>query len=241
MDMENISYIGLSQQLSLQQQMNMTANNLANMSTPGYKAQQTLFSEYITQPRGGDVIRQSGNSGSYRNLSVGSMTQTHNPFDVALQNEGYFAVQTPGGIRYTRDGGFTLDANRQLVNKNGYPVMNENNEQIQVQQDATQIRITEDGEITSEAGTIGRIKVARFENQQLMTRTGENLFNAEGQGEIPAENVRIVQGFVENANVNPVIEMNRMIEVLRSYQSSQRMLQTDHERIRNTIQKLSQV
>lgn len=239
--MENISYIGLSQQLSLQQQMNMTANNLANMSTPGYKAQQTLFSEYVTQPRGGDVIRQSGNSGSYRDLSVGSMTQTHNPFDVALQNEGYFAVQTPGGLRYTRDGSFTLDANRQLVNKNGYPVMNENNEQIQVPQDATQVRITEDGEITSEAGTIGRIKVVRFENQQVMTRTGENLFNAEGQGEIPAENARIVQGSIENANVNPVIEMNRMIEVLRTYQSSQRMLQNDHERIRNTIQKLTQV
>lgn len=241
MDMENISYIGLSQQLSLQQQMNMTANNLANMSTPGYKAQQTLFSEYVTQPRGGDVIRQSGNSGSYRNLSVGSLTQTHNPFDVALQNEGFFAVQTPGGTRYTRDGSFTLDANRQLVNKNGYPVMNENNEPIQVPQDATQIRITEDGEITSEAGTIGRIKVARFANEQAMTRTGENLFNAEDQGELPAENARVVQGFVENANVNPVIEMNRMIEVLRTYQSAQRMLQTDHERIRNTIQKLTQV
>ncbi|MBW7910812.1 MAG: flagellar basal-body rod protein FlgF [Alphaproteobacteria bacterium] len=239
--MENVSYIGLSQQLSLQQQMNMTANNLANMSTPGYRAQQTLFSEYMTQPRGGDVIRQSTNSGSYRDLSVGSLTQTHNPFDVALQDRGYFVVQTPGGLRYTRDGSFTLDANGQLVNKNGYAVMNENNEPIQVQADATQIRITEDGEITSEFGTIGRIKVANVENEQAMTRTGENLFSADDQQEQPVENVRIVQGFTENANVNPVIEMNRMIEILRTYQSAQRMLQNDHERIRNAIQKLTQV
>lgn len=238
--MENIGYIGLSQQLSLQQQMNMTANNLANMSTPGYKAQQTLFSEYVMQPRGGDVIRQSTNSGSYRNLAVGSMTQTHSVFDVALQGKGYFAVQTPGGLRYTRDGAFTLDADRQLVNKNGYPVMNDNNEPIQVQQDATQIRITEDGEITSEFGTIGRIKVAMFDNEQAMTRTGENLFSAGDQDELPGQNIRIVQGFVENANVNPVVEMNRMIEILRSYQAAQRMLQNDHERIRNTIQKLTQ-
>ena len=238
--MENIGYIGLSQQLSLQQQMNMTANNLANMSTPGYKAQQTLFSEYVMQPRGGDVIRQSTNSGSYRNLAVGSMTQTHSVFDVALQGKGYFAVQTPGGLRYTRDGAFTLDADRQLVNKNGYPVMNDNNEPIQVQQDATQIRITEDGEITSEFGTIGRIKVAMFDNEQAMTRTGENLFSAGDQDELPGQNIRIVQGFVENANVNPVVDMNRMIEILRSYQAAQRMLQNDHERIRNTIQKLTQ-
>lgn len=239
--MENISYIGLSQQLSLQQQMNMTANNLANMSTPGYRAQQTLFSEYVSQPRGGDIIRQTSNSGSYRDLSVGSLTQTHNPFDVALQERGYFAVQTPGGMRYTRDGAFSLNADRQLVNKNGYPIMNENNEMIQVQADATQIRITEDGEITSEAGTIGRLKVVNFENEQAMLRTGENLFNPNGQDEIIVENVRIVQGFTENSNVNPVIEMNRMIEVLRSYQATQRMLQNDHERIRNTIQKLTQV
>ncbi len=239
--MENISYIGLSQQLSLQQQMNMTANNLANMSTPGYRAQQTLFSEYISQPRGGDIVRQANNSGSYRNLSVGSLTQTHNEFDVALQERGYFAVQTPGGIRYTRDGAFTLNAERQLVNKNGYPVMNENNETIQVQADATQIRITEDGEITSEAGTIGRLKVVNFDNEQDMLRTGENLFNPNGQAEVPVQNVRVVQGFTENSNVNPVIEMNRMIEVLRSYQSTQRMLQTDHERIRTAIQKLTQV
>lgn len=239
--MENISYIGLSQQLSLQQQMNMTANNLANMSTPGYRAQQTLFSEYVSQPRGGDIIRQTSNSGSYRDLSVGSLTQTHNPFDVALQERGYFAVQTPGGMRYTRDGAFSLNADRQLVNKNGYPIMNENNEMIQVQADATQIRITEDGEITSEAGTIGRLKVVNFANEQGMLRTGENLFNPNGQDEIIVENVRIVQGFTENSNVNPVIEMNRMIEVLRSYQATQRMLQNDHERIRNTIQKLTQV
>ncbi|MDY0008625.1 MAG: flagellar basal-body rod protein FlgF [Bdellovibrionales bacterium] len=239
--MENISYIGLSQQLSLQQQMNMTANNLANMSTPGYKAQHTLFSEYLTKPPGGDLIRQSTNSGSYRDLSAGSMTQTHNPFDVALQNDGYFAVMTPQGLRYTRDGGFTLNADSQLVNKSGYAVMNENNEPIQIQPEATQIRITADGEITSEFGTVGRIKVARFDDQQSMVRTGENLFDAQGQAEQPVGYVRMVQGFVENANINPVIEMNRMIEILRSYQSTQRMLQTDHERIRNSIQKLTQV
>lgn len=241
--MENIGYIAISQQMSLQQQMNMTANNLANMSTPGYRAQQALFREYVTTPQGspGEVIRQANNAGSYRDLRVGSMTQTHNPLDVALQDPGYFTVQSPGGMRYTRDGAFALNADRQLVNKNGYPIMNENNEPIQVQQDATQIRITEDGEITSEFGTVGRIKIVNFENEQSMIRTGENLFDAEGQPEQLLTNVRVVQGFTENSNVNPVIEMNRMIDVLRNYQSAQRLLQNDHERIRSMIQKLSQV
>jgi flagellar basal-body rod protein FlgF len=151
--MENIGYIGLSQQLALQQQMEITANNLANMSTPGYKAQQPLFSEYITNPRGGAPIHQSSNSGSYRDLSNGSLTQTHNPFDVAMQAEGFFTIQTPDGIRYTRDGGFSLNSERQLVNKSGFPVLNGNNEPLGIPADATQIRITEDGEITSEYGT----------------------------------------------------------------------------------------
>src|SRR5690606_31218919 len=119
LDMENVSYIGLSQQLSLQQQMEMTANNLANMSTPGYKAQHMLFTEYLSQPEKGETIRQAINRGSYRDLANGTMTQTHNPLDVALQDEGFFAVQTPAGIRYTRDGSFSFDSQRQIVNKSG--------------------------------------------------------------------------------------------------------------------------
>lgn len=239
--MENIGYIGLSQQLALQQQMEITANNLANMSTPGYKAQQPLFSEYITNPRGGAPIHQSSNSGSYRDLSNGSLTQTHNPFDVAMQAEGFFTIQTPDGIRYTRDGGFSLNSERQLVNKLGFPVLNGNNEPLGIPADATQIRITEDGEITSEYGTVGRIKVVEFENKQALTRLDNNLFDAGGQEEIIIEQPRMVQGAVENSNVNPVLEMNKMIEILRSYQMTQRMLQTDHERIRNAVQKLTSV
>lgn len=239
--MENIGYIGLSQQLALQQQMEMTANNLANMSTPGYKAQHPLFSEYITDPRGGAAIHQSSNSGSYRDLANGSLTQTHNPFDVAMQADGFFAIQTPEGIRYTRDGSFSLNSERQLVNKSGFAVLNNNNEALSVPADATQIRITEDGEITSEFGTVGRIKVVEFEDGQALTRLGNNMFDANGQAEIEIEQPRMVQGAVENSNVNPVLEMNKMIEVLRSYQMTQRMLQTDHERIRNAVQKLTSV
>jgi len=240
--MENISYIGLSQQMALQQQMEMTANNLANMSTPGYKAQHALFSEYLTKPDGAEPIHQSTNSGGYRDSSNGSLSQTHNPFDVALQDKGFFAVQgADGSINYTRDGSFGLNKDRQLVNKSGLPVVNDNNEPITVQADATQIRITEEGEITSEFGTIGRIKVVQFEDERTMTRIGDNLYDAQGQAEVVVTRPRIVQGAVENSNVNPVIEMNRMIEVLRVYQATQRMLQTDHERIRGAIQKLTSV
>lgn len=239
--MENIGYIALSQQLALQQQMEMTANNLANMSTPGYKAQHTLFSEYLTDPQGGVAIHQASNAGSYRDLANGSLTQTHNPFDLAMQAEGFFAIQTPEGIRYTRDGSFTLNNERQLVNKSGFAVLNGNDEAISVPADATQIRITEDGEITSEFGTIGRIKVVEFGDKQALNRLGDNLFDAGDQAEIAIEQPRMVQGAVENSNVNPVLEMNKMIEVLRSYQMTQRILQTDHERIRNAVQKLTSV
>lgn len=239
--MENISYIGLSQQLSLQQQMNMTANNLANMSTPGYKSQQVLFSEYLATPRGGDVIRQSTNSGSYRDLAVGSMAQTYSPFDIAIQGEGYLSVQAPAGIFYTRDGSMMLNEERQLVNKMGYPVLGDGGAPIVIPPEATQVSITPQGEISSEQGQIGRIGVFDFNNPQTMLRVGDNLFDANGDMAVPIENPRLVQGAIETSNVNPVIEMNRMIEVLRGYQSAQRMIQNDHERIRGAIQKLTKV
>lgn len=237
--MENISYVGLSQQLALEQQISMTANNLANVNTPGFKSQKALFIDYLNKPKGGDGILQALNANSYRDLAPGAMAQTYNRFDVALEGQGYFAVQTPDGVRYTRDGSFALNVNGEIVTKSGYAVLSDGGASIVVPSEVKDVQITKEGEVSGGGSAFGRLKVVDFAAPQKMNRIGENLYDALGQAETPTARTRVVQGAVEGSNVNPVLEMNRMIELLRLFQASQKMLQNDHERIRNTIQKLT--
>lgn len=237
--MENISYIGLSQQMALQRQMDVTANNLANMNTPGFKGEDVLFLDYLNKPRGGDAINQVLDYNSYRNLDTGPLTQTHNKLDFAIAGEGYFAIQTKEGIRYTRDGSFALNEKREIVNKSGFRLMNESSNPLVVPPDAARLTMTADGTLSSENGIIGKVQVVNFESPQAMRKIGNNLYDAGELQKKNIENLRVVQGSVEGSNVNPITEMNRMVEVLRMYQATQRMLLTDHERIRSAIQKLT--
>jgi flagellar basal-body rod protein FlgF len=241
--MENISYVGLSQQLVLQREIEITANNLANMNTPGYQAQAPLFIDYVNQAGNrfeGSVLHQVMDVSTYRNLNQGSLTQTFNQFDFAIQGEGYFAVQTSNGTQYTRDGGFSLNEQNQLVTKMGYPVMGDGGP-IVVPQEAVNVTLSQDGTLSSEQGQFGKVKVVTFDNQQKLTPMGDNLFDANGMGEQAPKRVRLAQGMIEGSNVNPILEMNKLIEASRMYQSVQQMLQTDHQRQRTTIQQLTKV
>lgn len=239
--MENISYIGLSQQMALQQQIDVTANNIANMSTPGYKAQNILFTDYITAPSDGAEIHQMNDYATYRDLSIGNLIQTANKLDFALQGEGYFAVTTQDGLRYTRDGGFALNLDRQLVTKAGHIVLNDNDNPITFPAEAAQIRVSDDGTIASEFGDIGRLKIVNFENEQKLVKQGDNLYDAKDEPALPVANRRVVQGLIEGSNVNPVAEMNKMIQLMRLFQAAQKILQNDHDRQLGMIQKLTRV
>jgi flagellar basal-body rod protein FlgF len=242
--MENIGYVGLSQQMAIQQQMNITANNIANMNTPGFKAMSALFIDFVNKPRGatGAGLNQVMNQSSYRNLAAGSMQRTGNSLDVAIQGDGYFSVQTAAGdTAYTRDGSFTLNVSGEIIDRAGNKVLSDGGSPLVVPPEATDIQITPEGLITSRQGEIGRLKVVDVDKPQRMQRLGDNLLKLNGAAEVPATNARVLQGSVEGSNVNPVTEMNKMIELLRLYQSTQRMMQNDHERIRTAIQKLSNV
>jgi flagellar basal-body rod protein FlgF len=239
--MENVSYVGLSQQLALQQQIEVTANNIANMSTPGYKTQGILFLDYMTKPKDGETINQAYDFATYRDLSVGSQLPTSNPLDVAISGEGYFAIETSDGVRYTRDGSFVLNAERQVVNAQGNPLLDEGGSPITIPPEDNNITISSDGVISGKTGDLGRLKLVTFANQQMMKKEGDNLYTTGGQSETPVENRRVAQGLVEASNVNPVVEMNRMIELMRLFQATQKMLDNDHDRIRGSIQKLTNV
>lgn len=239
--MNNLSQTNSARQTMLRNMMDVIANNIANMSTPGFKAQNLVFQEYVNQQENEDSGAPVKGSGSYRDLSQGVLSPTYNKLDLAIEGAGYFAVQTPEGTRYTRDGALALNNKGEIVTKSGHPVLNENDQPMTVPPGASAITVAENGTIGSEKGSIGKLKVVDFEDPQKVAPAGQNLFTAEGAEEIPAKDPRVVQGMLENSNVQPIFEMNRMIEVIRLYQSTQNIISTDHEMIRGMIQKLTKV
>lgn len=238
--MENLSYIGLSQQMALYHQMEVVANNIANMNTPGFKSQDVLFKEYLNNTSQKDEkISQVQDYGTYRDTKQGSLTQTSNKLDVAVQGDGYFVVQTAQGMRYTRNGSFSLDSNGNIVTQAGDQVQSASGGPITIPQGTAQITIMKDGEVATELGTIGSIKLVKFADEQALVATGGGLYDAQGAPEQPISNPQMLQGFLESSNVQPITEMNKMIQISRMYQAVQHMLLTDHDDARTMIQKLT--
>lgn len=245
--MENPIYIGLSRQVALRAQMDLIAENVANMSTPGYRGQNMVFTEFLEKPKGKhDSLRRQDplsfvlDYGHYQDNAPGSMAFTGNPTDVALNGPGYIAVQVRGTEEtlYTRAGNFQVNVNGELVTGRGDLVQGEGGGAVIIPENATEIKIAEDGSVSTQDGQIGRLKVVEFENLQGLEARGDGLYRTEEEGK-PAEGTRVIQGMLEGSNVKPVLEMTRMIDVLRSYQQTQRLLQSEHERQRTMIQRLS--
>lgn len=237
--MENVAYVALSHQTALERQMAVTANNVANMSTPAFKAQDILFNEYLVEPKKSDDISMVSDFATFRRTQQGPMQTTGNPLDLALQGNGYFVIETADGQQYTRAGNFALNDKAELVTQNGRIVLSDSGPLV-VPPGDTQLVISKDGTVsTHESGVLGRLQLASFENDQELLEVGDGLYKAEGLKVLPAENTTIHQSMLEGSNVEPIKEMNRMIEISRAYQSAQRLLQTDHDRQRNVISRLT--
>jgi flagellar basal-body rod protein FlgF len=174
--------------------------------------------------------------GLVRDLSEGPMTATGNNLDFAIHGSGYFAVDTPQGERYTRVGRFQLDAQDQLVTSQGHAVLDTGGAPIFAPAEDGEIVVARDGTISVNGEPLGRIAVVQFEDEQAMRKLAGGLYT--GDDPQPALDAEIVQGMVEDSNVEPVLELTRMITVLRSYQSAQRMMETEHERQRRAISTL---
>lgn len=239
---ENAQLISLSRQIALQRQMDVVANNMANINTSGFKAENILFEEYVMPvardqdfPRLDQPLSYVQDWATMHDLTGGAMVQTGNELDVALNGDGFFAVQTPAGERWTKSGAFQLSANGTLVDLNGNAVLGEGGP-IQFGPEETGILIAGDGSISTSAGPKGRLRLVDFANPQALTREGNNLF-AGGAPRV-AGNTRVMQGFTENSNVSGVAEMAEMIRVTRAYESAANLAQKQDELRRTAIQRL---
>ena len=242
--MENSIYLGLSRQMTLRTNMDIIANNVANMSTNGYRGQNTLFEEHIFNPRDKetDPLSFVYDRGQYQATEPGPLSTTGNQLDIALVGPGFLGVQAPGGdIQFTRDGSFQIEADGTLVTQAGFPVASFGGGNIVIPPDSTEIKIDETGMISNQNGELGQIMVTEFDNIQGLEQRGNNLYAVTGTNEQPAANTRVKQGMLEGSNVKPVIEMTNMIETLRDYQSMQNAMEKENERLRSAIQKLTRV
>src|SRR4030088_1995067 len=252
--MENALLIGLSRQMVLERQMDVVANNVANVNTNGFKADKSLFEEYLKSGAHEDNflgrdrrVSYVQDSGTFKDFSQGPSEQTRSPLDVAIDGGGFLVVQTPAGERYTRAGGLQINNQGQLVTAAGNPVLG-NSGPIVFQPTDHDVSIAADGNITVLEGVNridsvrGKLRMVNFADAQKLVKEGSNLYSA-GPGTAAQPDIvsTVRQGFIEKSNVNSVAEMSRMIEVTRAYTQISAMLQQQGDLRKTALDKLADV
>lgn len=238
--MESSLYVGLSRQLVLDHAMNLVANNVANANTAGYRAQNPMFQEYVSKEKyDKSALSMVYDMGQYDSTQAGTIQFTGNTYDVALNGPGFIGVKTPSGdTQYTRAGNLTVNSNGELVTSSGYKVAGPGGDGITIPSTAKEVKMTDQGEVAADGNVVGRIGVFEFDNLQDLRPEGNGLYSSQTPGR-PATDTKLLQGSLEGSNVNAIQETTRMIEILRKYQSTMRMIQNEQERQVNAMQTLA--
>lgn len=234
--MDNGIYVTLSRQMALFRDMDITSNNIANANTTAFNGEHILFNTYLTKDiNQGDKnpLAFAHNIRSYRNTEDGPLTVTGNDLDLAIKGNGYFQVQTPAGIRYTRAGKFERDNNGQIVTQEGYPVLDTANKPIVLPDNATTIIVGSAGNIKVNGDDIGFFGVVEFPNPQLLTRIDGKLFKSEIPA-TPAMEFTVAQGTLEGANIKPVMELTNMISISRAVADTAKFVEVMYDLQRKT-------
>jgi flagellar basal-body rod protein FlgF len=253
--MENPLLVGLSRQVALTRELEAVANNIANLNTTGFKADATVFEEFLMPVARDNQFTPADSRVSFvrdratwHNHSQGPLQQTGNPLDVAIGGNAFLVVQTAAGERYTRNGALQINANGELVTSEGDRVQGENGP-IQFQSTDNSISIAPDGTIRVREGTNanndsarGKLRLVSFQQRERLEKDGGSRFRApNGLQPQPAVRATVTQGVIEKSNVHAVVEMSRMIEITRTYTQVATLLQQHSELRRSAIEKLAAV
>ncbi|MEP1142624.1 MAG: flagellar hook-basal body complex protein [Henriciella sp.] len=231
--MSNSIYATLARQDGLLKELQVVANNIANTNTSGYKTDRAVFAEYVMQT-GTDTpsLSMGGLAGHSFDLTQGTVKFTGGKFDLAIQGEGFFAIETDAGQRLTRAGAFMMSSEGELITPDGAKVLSNGATPIQIPPEAESISIAGDGTISAAGQILGQVGVFSAEGQ--LQRDTDTRFTAQG-GIQPIEGASVLQGALEASNVSPVLEMSRMIEVQRAYEAGQTVLEREDQRITQFI------
>ncbi len=221
--MDAAMYKALSGAVVQMRRLEVASQDLANLNTSGYKGQRLAFSEVLARlpsyrERAGGLVAVSKQQTDF---AQGEIQRTGNPFHLALEGEGFFAVQTARGMRYTRQGTFTLAADGTVITPQGDPLLGEGGP---IRVDGKQMEVGAEGSVMSEGGEVGRIRVVRFADSQRLIKEGRGLFHAPGVEPQEAADFRVLQGNLEQANVNPIERMVTLITIQRQFEAYERAM-----------------
>lgn len=211
LEMSRAAQAGLRQE----RQYEVISNHLANSSTAGFKKDVLSFDQVMKATLSTD-------------FTIGDPQLSGNKLDVALGEKGFFKIETPQGVRYTRNGNFSLNTDRQIVNGMGQRVLGDAGP---ITIPGNNIFINENGEIFSDGAQVGRFAISNFPSYAQLLKEGDNNYRYEGnpQDEIAAQPVKVIQGAIESSNISVVSEMTKMIESHRMYESINKMMRTIDE------------
>jgi flagellar basal-body rod protein FlgF len=240
--MDIASSVAASRLTAAQRALEVTADNIANADTPGYRTERVLFTDWLNRQTGdtapgGRTIAYVQDRATWREQSQGAISRTGNPFDLALAGDGYFTVNTPAGPRLTRNGRFGLQPDGTLADMSGNAVLDTAGQPIQLSPADTSVAIAGDGTVSSQNGQLGKIGVVQPADTQRLTAEGNTLLRADTPTTAMAT-PGIVQGAVEGSNVQPVLELTRMMDGLRQFQFVSELVQAEGDRQQSAIDKL---
>jgi flagellar basal-body rod protein FlgF len=236
-EMESTAYIALSRQMALGRQMDVIAHNIANATSSAFKAEALLLEPVPVAAGGHERLAFVQDIGLVRDFAAGPITATGNPLDLAIEGPGYFTIETAEGIRYGRSGQFRLNDLGELATAAGDPVLDDGGAPLALPLDAGPITIAADGTVSSAAGIAGRIELVTFADEQQLRKVGGGLWRSQEAAQ-PAAGARLLQGALEGSNVEPIIEMTRMMSTVRAYQGTQRLIETHHDLQRRAIERM---
>lgn len=247
--MDTALYVGLAHKAALKRRMDVTAHNIANMSTTAFNKERVVFRQLLMDAPGaaattGGKISYVQDYGIVRDLKPGTLIPTSNPLDVFIQGRGYISIEgTDGETLYTRNGRMTLDAERNLTLLSGEKVLDENGQTIQFDEDDVDINIADDGTISTNNGERGKIGLVQFANEQGMKRRGNSLYET-NQNPVDQENMTdlsLRSKAYEGSNVNSIETMVEMIDVMRAYQNASKNGSSIEDLRKNSLKRLAQV
>lgn len=234
--MDNSGYTTLTRQSGLLREMQSIANNIANISTTGFRREGVIFSEYVKALGDDPSLSMATANVGVLNLEQGALTQTGGTFDFAIEGDGFFMVEGPDGPLLTRAGFFTPSQEGELVTFDGLRLLDAGGAPIFIPPDAASISLATDGTLTADGRPLTQLGLFLATNPNDMSRRDGVRFAVPGGAEPVIEGTVIMQGFLESSNVNPIGEIARMIQVQRAYELGQNFLEQEDKRMRSIMQ-----
>lgn len=241
--MDNAVYVGLSRQMVLRRELDLIANNVANADTVGFKVESLMARTEPGAPASNHgaprPVKFVIDGGVARDFTQGGLFSTGSDLDLGIEGDGFFEITTEDGPRYTRDGRFRLDELGRITNQAGQPVSGEGGGEIVINPEDGQVTIGPDGIISQGENQLGRIAVVRFDDLSVLEKTGDNLLrNTSNLQAQAAPDVRVRQGMLESSNVKPILEITRLIEVTRAYESITKMMESSADLSRRAVERM---